>query len=154
MTMNKIFRTVAILTIPIAVYATANPPASQPVDAIVQEINELEGQWHAALVKGDLAGINKILAAEYVEIFGEGRRTREEVIKYTASGEYKPESIEMKDVNVRIYDGVVLVTGKYLEKSTLRGKDISGLSWLTDVFVKRDGRWQCVLTHFAQAPQS
>jgi len=40
-----------------------------------------------------------------------------------------------------------IVHGSWSEKSTLNGKDTSGTYRYTDIFAKRDGRWQCVTSH-------
>ena len=37
-----------------------------------------------------------------------------------------------------------IVHGLSTEKSSMAGKDTSGQDRYTDVFAKRDGRWQCV----------
>jgi ketosteroid isomerase-like protein len=36
------------------------------------------------------------------------------------------------------------VDGLYIEKSTTQGKDSSARYRFTEVYTKRDGRWQCV----------
>jgi hypothetical protein len=42
---------------------------------------------------------------------------------------------------------VAIVLGLETEKSMIHGKDMSGQYRFTDVFVKRDGRWQAVASH-------
>jgi len=38
------------------------------------------------------------------------------------------------------------VTGRFTQKGTYKGKDISGTGRFTDTFVKRNGKWRCVAT--------
>jgi len=42
------------------------------------------------------------------------------------------------------------VNGLSTEKSSMAGKDTSGQYRWTDVFVKREGRWQCVTGYGAK----
>jgi len=42
------------------------------------------------------------------------------------------------------------VHGLWTSKSTKRGKDTSGTGRHTDVFVRRDARWQAVATHYVE----
>jgi hypothetical protein len=48
------------------------------------------------------------------------------------------------------YANVAVVTGRNTVKGTFARKDISGPTRFTDVFVWRDGRWQCVATQFGR----
>jgi ketosteroid isomerase-like protein len=43
-----------------------------------------------------------------------------------------------------VFGDRAIVNGLTTEKSITAGKDTSGQYRWTDVFVKRDGRWQCV----------
>ena len=52
----------------------------------------------------------------------------------------------MLECNVRLYGDAAVVTGLQTEQSVLEGRDGSGTYSYTDVFVKRDGRWQVVAT--------
>ena len=49
-------------------------------------------------------------------------------------------------MKVHVYGDTAVVTGLNTIKSTLNGKDTSGAYRFTDVFVKRDSRWQVVAT--------
>ena len=43
-----------------------------------------------------------------------------------------------------MYGDMAIVLGLETEKSKIHGKDMSGQYRFTDVFVKRDGRWQAI----------
>jgi ketosteroid isomerase-like protein len=55
-------------------------------------------------------------------------------------------SYKLEDMRVRICGNAAVVTGRNVLQASLKGKDTSGPYRFTDVFVKRDGRWQCVAT--------
>jgi ketosteroid isomerase-like protein len=54
---------------------------------------------------------------------------------------------EFLDVRVRVYGDAALMTSRDILWATFDGKDWSGELYLTDVWVRRDGRWQLVRRH-------
>ena len=54
------------------------------------------------------------------------------------------ESAENSDMRAVVFGDRAIANGLSIEKSSLAGKDASGQYCWTDVFAKRDGRWQCV----------
>ena len=53
-----------------------------------------------------------------------------------------------------IYGDTAVSNSRYLQKATYKGEALSGAFYLTDVWVKRDDRWQAVTRHssFAESP--
>jgi ketosteroid isomerase-like protein len=60
--------------------------------------------------------------------------------------------MESEDFRVRVYGDSAVVTALTRTKGKFTGQDFSTQERATDVFVKRDGRWQCVLTHLTRFP--
>jgi len=60
------------------------------------------------------------------------------------SGANTAESVNLEAMKVRVFGDAVVVTGGVTEKSQYQGRDMSGHYLWTDVFVKRNGRWQAV----------
>jgi hypothetical protein len=56
----------------------------------------------------------------------------------------KIESSKLDDMKVHVYGSSAVVTYGTTDKGTYKEKDISGKYPWTDVFVKRNGRWQLV----------
>jgi ketosteroid isomerase-like protein len=48
------------------------------------------------------------------------------------------------DMKAFVLGDTAVVHGLSTAKSSMAGRDTSGQQRYTDVFVKRDGRWQCV----------
>ena len=72
--------------------------------------------------------------------------TRDADIGVFRSGEMKPESIVDEDMKVSVYDNTAIVTGVENVKGAYKGNFGQFALRFTNVYVRRDGRWQLV-TH-------
>ena len=68
------------------------------------------------------------------------------------SGALTHDMMESEDFRVRVYGDSAVVIGVTRTKGKFMGQEFSTQERATDVFVKRDGRWQCVLTHLTRFP--
>jgi ketosteroid isomerase-like protein len=116
-----------------------------------QELLKLENAFAEAIIKNDLEGIGRLVADDWIIIDPNGEivdRTRFfEVIK---SGALTHDTMESEDFRVRVYGDSAVVTAITSAKGKFIGQEFSTRERATDVFVKRDGRWQCVLTHLTR----
>ena len=119
-----------------------------------KELLKLEKAFAAAIVKNDLEGIGRLVADDWIIVDPNGEivdRTRFfEVIK---SGALTHDVMESEDFRVRVYGDSAVVTAITSSKGKFMGQEFSTRERATDVFVKREGRWQCVLTHLTRLPE-
>ena len=115
---------------------------------------KLEKAFADAIIKNDLKSIGRIVADDWIIIDPNGEivdRTRFfEVIK---SGALTHDTMHSEDFRVRVYGDSAVVTGVTRAKGKFMGQEFSTRERATDVFVKRVGRWQCVLTHLTRLPK-
>ncbi len=110
-----------------------------------QELVKLENSWKEAVIRRDAAALQRLYADEYLSTDQEGMVwNKAQDIDIDTKGVSRLASYKLDDVKVRLYGDVAVVTGHNSSKGTLHGNAASGQSRFTDVFVKRDGRWQCV----------
>jgi ketosteroid isomerase-like protein len=116
-----------------------------------QELLTLEKAFAEAIVQNDLEGIGGLVTDDWIVIGPDGeivdRARFFEVIK---SGALTHDMMESEDFRVRVYGDSAVVTGLTRTKGKFMGQEFSTQERATDVFVKRDGRWQCVLTHLTR----
>ena len=116
-----------------------------------EELLKLEEAFAKAIVKNDLEGIGRLVADEWIIIDPNGeivdRARFFEVIK---SGALTHDMMESEDLRIRVYGDSAVVTAVTCTKGKFMGREFSTRERATDVFVKRDGRWQCVLTHLTR----
>ena len=118
-----------------------------------EELLKLEKEFAQAIVSNDLEGIGRIVADEWIIIDPNGdivERTR--FFEVINSGALTHDLMESEDFRVRVYGDGAVVTGLTRTKGKFMGQEFSTQERATDVFVKRDGRWQCVLTHLTRLP--
>lgn len=130
---------------------TAAPSTSADVVALTQ----MDREWIEAIQKKDAATLERIIADDWVGIdMNEGRRwTKAETIAELKSEENRIESFTLDSAQVRVFGDVAVVTGGDTRKSQYEGTDSSGRYVWTDVYVKRDGRWQAVASQWARVGQ-
>ena len=111
-------------------------------------LTQMEKDWAQAMVKNDEATLNRVMADDWSLTTPDGTvQTRAEALADLKSGNMKFDATEVDDIKVRVFGDTAVVTGHSRDKSTYKGKDVSGEYRFTDVFVKRNGKWQAVATH-------
>jgi ketosteroid isomerase-like protein len=139
---------VAVLVFGVAVLAQTQS------ESVEQELLKLEQQWTDALVKPDLAFLDRIKADDYTFTDHEGSVwTKAQSLALLKSGEDVISSCVADEMKARVYGDAAVVTGRNTTKETFKGKDISGQYRWTDTWVKHAGRWQCVATHVSRIAQ-
>jgi len=105
---------------------------------------QLERDWAAANMKKDTAAIDKFLAKDFVSNYDGRTLNKAQLLAQIKSNPAKIESAENSDMIAMVFGDTAVVRGVYTEKSTTNGKDSSVKGRYTEVYAKRDGRWQCV----------
>jgi ketosteroid isomerase-like protein len=121
----------------------------------VEEFTAIENEWNTATFKKDAKTLDLLYAKEYTYIDPTGKvYDKQQDISEVTSGNYKSENPSvLSDIKVNSYGNVTVVKGLNTAKATLNGKDISGTYRFVDVFILRDGRWQCVSTQSSKLPK-
>ena len=112
-----------------------------------QELIALENSWKEAVVKRDAATLQRLYADDYISTDQEGLvwdKTQDIAIDTDNAGPSRVTSFKLDDLKARVYGDVAVVTGRNTSKGTFFSRQVSTKSRFTDVFVKRNGRWQCV----------
>src|SRR6516225_3518213 len=120
-----------------------------------REIRELEAQISRAVVAGDRALFDRVLASDFTHTSHSGQvKTRAEWMAEDKvdSRQGKPqagkttyEAFDVDDLAVRIYGDTAVVTGRSTPKGrTAKGEPIRGQYRFRRVWVKRGGSWQVV----------
>ena len=110
-----------------------------------QQVRRLEHQWIEAFLRGDTETLDRILADDFIFTDPEGKLlTKAEWIADITSGELTFESIHIDDLQVRMYGDAAVANGRVTVKARSKEGGFNGQYCYTDMYVKRDGRWQAV----------
>jgi ketosteroid isomerase-like protein len=116
-----------------------------------EQLLRVEKEFAETIVSNNLEGLGRIVADDWIIIDPNGeivdRARFFEVIK---SGALTHDTMRSEDFRVRIYGESALVTAVTRTKGKFMGQEFTTQERATDVFVKRDSRWQCVLTHLTR----
>lgn len=116
-----------------------------PEVSVEQTLMQLERDWSQASLTKDIDTLNKIMADDWVNIDFQGKVvTKAQTIASLKSGLPATQAAGLGEMKVRVFGDSAIVTGSDTGKSGSKGKEIIEKYLWTDVFVRRNGRWQAV----------
>jgi ketosteroid isomerase-like protein len=121
--------------------------------AVRAEILALENQWATAIERQDAAAFERLAADDFRFIEDDGHVLNR--AQYIAARSHNPENVEsavQDEIEVRQYGDAAIATGRSIIHGTRAGAPfIYRFRW-TDVYVRRDGRWQAVSGQLTRLP--
>jgi ketosteroid isomerase-like protein len=131
-----------------ATSSLAPSTAASPPENVEQIVAKLEQDWADAIVKSDVGELDRIVADDFIYTNWDGTTmSKTEHLEGIKSKEYKVESINLDNLKVRVFGDAAIVMVEQSEKSQWKGKDNSGRYRFTDIYAKRNGKWQVVAGH-------
>jgi uncharacterized protein (TIGR02246 family) len=120
--------------------------------AVGAQLVAIGQDWAAAIVSNDAARIASFMAEEWVLVSASGVSSKEHFLAVVESGELTHSAMKLVgEARIRTYGDVAVLTGRVTNTAHHLGRRFDADEWTTDVFVKRDGRWLCVLSHITAA---
>ena len=128
--------------------STASIMSSERDRDAEKEILEVESKFGEAMIQNDAEAIGRILSDDWIIIDPDGGVIdKSRFLDVIKSGALKHEAMDSEDIRVRTYPNTTTVTAVTHTRTKYLGKEFTTHERATDVFVKKDERWQCVLTH-------
>ena len=124
--------------------SAASSGAVESGEAVERELGALVQRYNDAQVKRDRRTLETLWADDYLYTHSNGAvMNKAQDIADTMSGDMTWTAARLDDLRVRVYGDVGIVTGRLTMEGTAK-QYASGARRFTDIFVKRDGRWQLV----------
>jgi ketosteroid isomerase-like protein len=124
---------------------SASGAQSKPVLSDQQTLIKLERDWDAAFHRKDVAFIESVLADEFVSTYGDGSRgDRAKELKLATEFNQQIDSSTLDEFVVKVYGDTAVVWFTQHMVGPSKGQRLEVTYRYIDVFVLRDGRWQCV----------
>ena len=110
-----------------------------------RELRQLEDKIADAVVRRDIAFVDRVWAEEFVYTGVRGEvKTKTDILAELKAGDLRFEVLKFDDVRVRVYGDAAVATGRATTKGRSKQGEISGEFRYTRVYVKRRGAWQLV----------
>jgi ketosteroid isomerase-like protein len=152
--MNRMIIAIGVAILVFAVGAPSQTPAEARTGTAEQELLSLMQDWMNAEVKADMAFLERFITEDCVITDPVGAVwTKAQFLAGLESGEGAVISFALDNMKARIYGEAAVVNGRMTARQTFKGQDISGQYQCTDVFIKKEGRWQCVAIHLSLISQ-
>jgi ketosteroid isomerase-like protein len=138
----------------IAVSCAVPVSALQRVQSDQDVLIGLERGWNEAFYKKDVAFIEKLLAEEFVATYDDGRRgDKATELALAANFNQQVESASPDEFSVQVYRDTAIVWFTLRIVGIREGQRSEMALRYTDVWVVRDGRWQCVSSQSTRVAQ-
>lgn len=120
-----------------------------------QQIQNMEQQGKNALVKGDTNWAQQNLADDFVGVGSKtGMADKQTAISNRQTGKLKYDSIEPRNMKIRVLGDTALVNYEATAKGSYEGHDIGGDYAVTHVWAKRGGKWQLLNSQSTKMEQT
>ena len=112
-------------------------------------VHELVGLSHdlvRAVQERDPERLETMLAREFTLLGAAGELDRDGLLA-AAAGRYAIEDFAYEEIDPEVYGDTAVVVSRYRQSARLDGNDVSARLHMTDVWIRRGGRWQIVRRH-------
>lgn len=107
--------------------------------------------WDEAMIRNDADAIGAFMADEWTIVGPDGRvGAREPFLALVRSGDLTHDEMTSEEMSCRLYDDVAVIISTGISAGHWKGQRFREQERGSNVFVRRGGRWQCVLTHLSR----
>jgi uncharacterized protein (TIGR02246 family) len=120
-----------------------------PSPLVEQELVKMENEWARAWQLPDPVALENIVADDFTltSSHSKGEVTNKRQYIDTVMKLVRGESYSFEKMTVRVYGDTAVINACFQQTAAFAGQDWSGDFLLTDVWVKREGRWRVVARH-------
>lgn len=113
---------------------------------VALELVDLSREIVRAVQEHDVEALERLLAAEFTLQGAAGQLGREAFLE-AAAGPYEIEDFSYEEIDPEVYGDTAVLVSRYTQAARLEGRDLSHRMNVTDIWTRRDGRWQLVRRH-------
>jgi ketosteroid isomerase-like protein len=113
---------------------------------VALELVDLSREVARAVQEHDVDTLERLLAAEFTLQGAAGQLGREAFLE-AAAGPYEIEDFSYEEIDPEVYGDTAVLVSRYTQEARLEGRDLSHRMNVTDIWTRRDGRWQLVRRH-------
>ena len=114
--------------------------------AVAHELVELAHDLARAVSEHDVERLEELLASEFTLQGAAGQMDREEFLA-AAAGPYEIDEFTYEEIDPEIYGNTAVLVSRYTQVARFNGRDLSHRMHVTDIWTRRDARWQILRRH-------
>ena len=123
-------------------------------DQVEDELIDLAHAWDRAMVQNDADAIGRYMADDWTIVGSDGSMSdKATFLGLVRSGTLSHDVMESEDLNVRVYGDTAVVTSRGVSGGKYQGQAFREVEQSSNVFVRDEGQWRCVLTHLSRIAQ-
>lgn len=123
--------------------------------ALDRELVAFVDEWARAIVANDASRIGSFMADDWVIVSESGVTSKEQFLAWVMSGELTHSAMDrVGEARVEVYGDTAVVTARVTNTAHHGGNRFDADEWTTDVLVRLDHRWLCVLSHITAVAAS
>lgn len=113
---------------------------------VTDELVELSHELVRAVQERQTERLALLLADEFSLDGAAGTLDRAQLLE-AAAGSYSIDEFAYDEIDTEVYGNTAVVVSRYRQMARIGDRDASGDLRITDVWTRRDGRWQIVRRH-------
>jgi len=114
--------------------------------AVAHELVELANDLARAVSEHDVPRLEELLAAEFTLQGAAGQLDRDGFVA-AAAGPYEIDEFSYEEIDPEIYGNTAVLVSRYNQIARLDGRDLTHRMHVTDIWTRREARWQIVRRH-------
>lgn len=119
-----------------------------PEEKLRAEILALSEAWSRAIVANDADAIGSFMSDDWIMVSERGVSTKEHFLSFVRSGRLTHDSMELAELgNIKIYGDTAVMASRVTNVAHFGGQTFNANEWTSDVFIRKNGEWKCVITH-------
>ena len=120
-------------------------------DKTEEELIALSNEWDLAMVRNDADAIGRYMADDWTIVGPEGSMIdKATFLGLVKSGTLTHDVMESEDFRIRSYGSTAVVLARVVSGGKYQGQAFREVEQSSNVFVKQQGQWKCVLTHLSR----
>ena len=122
---------------------------------IEEQLIAVATAWDQAMVRNDADAIGQYMADDWTIVGPDGSMSdKETFLTLVRSGALSHDVMESEDFRIRVYGDTAVLLARGVSGGKYRGQVFREVERSSNVFVKHDGHWRCVLTHLSRLAET
>ncbi|NNH68959.1 nuclear transport factor 2 family protein [Nocardia uniformis] len=117
----------------------------------LETFTQIFQDWDKALVANDPERIAYFTTPSWTFVGQDGPSSGSNFLDAVRSGAVSHDTMSSEVRSVRVVGDTAVVIARVVNTGSYQGRRFENDEWTSDVFLRRDGRWLCELTHLTPA---